>query len=608
MALREQEELLRYYNSELTYLRRMGRSFAARYPKIAERLEISGEQCADPHVERLIESFAFLTARIQRQIDSEFPQITASLLGILYPHLVNPVPPMAIARFEVDPDQGKIIEGHHIKKHTQLVARTTEMLPCRFRTCYPVTLWPFDVVQAGFESADQFPFLNRAGSQIATVLRLHLEPRGVTLPEMKLDKLRFFLRGDSGLVNALYELLFCHTARVAILPESADEPVYLPEDSIRPVGFAPDEEVIPYPQHALPAYRLIQEYFLFPEKYHFFDLENLHLHRSKTGLDILILLNRMPREKLVVDSQTFSLGCTPIVNLFKKTTEPIRLDETQLEYRLVADIRRERTHEIHSVVSVSASSNPMEETRHLDPFFSFQHRMDGKEQRAFWHAHRGPTGREDLPGTEIHISLVDLDFKPSLPPLQTVYAHTLCTNRDLAVQLTAGAELQIEDAAPLHRISCLEKPTYPAYPPIEGASLWALVSNLSLNYLSLSDGKESLEALREILRLYSFSDAPSAHQQVQGIREMTCKPVVARVGQPDWRGFCQGTRITLKFDEDLYVGSSPFLLGAVLRQFFALYASVNSFTQLVIQSLQRENEGEDEWKRWPPLAGYQPVV
>jgi type VI secretion system protein ImpG len=604
MAIKDQEDLLRYYNNELTYIRHIGAFFRERYPKIAGRLELSGDATPDPHVVRLLQSFAFLTARIQRQIDAEFPQITTALLGILYPHLVNPVPPMAIAKFDVDPDQGKLTTGHEIPKHTGLFAQTGDGLTCRFRTCYPVTLWPFEVERAAFESVDRFDFLNQA-PQVATVLRLRLAPQGVSLGEMTLGRLRFFLRGDRVLTQALYELLFAHVWRVAILPESGTEPVFLPENSIRPVGFGPDEEVIPYPEHAHPAYRLVQEYFLFPQKYLFFDLDHLHLHRSSEKLDILILLNQTPRQKLVIDHNTFSLGCTPIINLFRKTSEPIRLDHTQLEYRLIPDMRRERTHEIHSIVSVSSSSNAMEETARLDPFFSFQHRRGGHEPRAFWHARRVDTGREDLPGTDIYLSFLDLDLNPRLPPVQTVFAHTLCTNRDLATQLPAFARLQIENVAPLNWISCLEIPTPSAYPPLEGASLWALISNLSLNYLSLSGGKESLEALREILRLYSFSDAPATHKQVQGIRQMSTRRVVRRVGPHDWRGFCQGTEITLEFDEDLYVGTGAFLLGAVLQQFFALYASVNSFTQLVmVRTAQREGE----WKRWPPLAGYQPVV
>jgi len=602
MGVKEQDELLRYYSSELTYLRRMGSAFAERYPKIAARLELSGEHSADPHVERLIESFAFLTARIQRQIEADFPQISASLLGVLYPHLVNPVPPMAIAQFNVDPSRGKITTGHLIPKGTPIFTHTGEGLTCRFRTCYPVTLWPFEVLGAWFESPAQFGFLDRE-SQVTTVLRLKLAARGAALAESEVDTLRFHVSGDSALVNSIYELLFAHVHGVVALPESG-APVYLPPDSIRPVGFAADEDVLPYPQHALPAYRLLQEYFAFPQKFHFFDLCNLSSHRSEQTLDILILLREQPRVKHSVDRNTFRLGCTPIINLFRKTSEPIRLDETQTDYRLVPDIRRERTHEVHSIISVSASSNPLERAAELDPFFSFRHQLDGREQRAFWMARRIAPSQADLPGTEVRLAFLDLDFNPAQPPMQTVYAHMLCTNRDLATHLGSGARLQLEEAAPVAGISCLDKPTYSTYPPQGGATLWALISSLSLNYLSLAGEEEGLAALREILRLYCFSESPAAQQQVEGVRGMSSRRVVRRAGNAGRRGFCQGTEITLRFDEDRYVGNGAFLFGAVLNRFFALYASVNSFTELVMTSMQREGE----WKRWTPLAGTQPVL
>jgi type VI secretion system protein ImpG len=599
----DHESLLQYYNDELTYLRRLGRSFALRYPKVAAQLEISAEQCADPHVERLIESFAFLTARLQRRIDGEFPDITASLLGVMYPHLVDPVPPMAIAQFDIDPEQGKITTGHLIPRESPLFSQTSSGLTCRFRTCYPVTLWPLELVSAGFESPAQFDFLD-SSAQVASVLRLRLNVQGALLEELSLSKLRFYLRGDPILVNTLYELIFCHVLKTAILPEKAKQPVYLPAGSILPVGFDSDQDVLPYPSHALPAYRLVQEYFAFPEKFHFFDLGHLDLNRGGKTLDLLLLLDRMPPERMTVDRRNFSLGCAPIVNLFRKTTEPIRVDQRHHEYRLEPDMRRERTTEIHSIVSVSASSNPMEDTARMEPFYSFRHRLDRRDQRAFWFSRRVPTGREDLPGTDIYLSFVDLDFNPALPPEQLVYAHALCTNRDFTTQMTAGAALQIEEAAPLSRITCLGKPSLTRYPPLGGATLWYLISNLSLNYLSLSGGPESLDALRQILRVYSFSDQPSSFQQVQGIRSMQCRRISRRLGNEPWRGFCQGTEVTLTFDETLYVGSGAFLLGAVLNQFLALYASINSFTQLVIRSEQREGE----WKRWAPLAGYQQLL
>jgi type VI secretion system protein ImpG len=603
METNDQESLLQYYNDELTYLRRLGRSFAIRYPKVAAQLEMSAEQCSDPHVERLIESFAFLTARLQRRIDGEFPDITASLLGVMYPQLVDPVPPMAIARFDVDPEQGKITTGHVVPSETALFSQTSTGLTCRFRTCYPVTLWPLEIISAGFESPAQFDFLD-SSAQVASVLRLRLRVNGSNLEELSLDKLRFYLRGDPTLVNTLYELIFCHVLRVAILPENARRPVYLPPDSIRPVGFGAGEGVIPYPSHSLPAYRLIQEYFAFPEKFHFFDIDNLSLNKGGKTLDLLLTLDRMPPERMSVDHRNFILGCAPIINLFPKTTEPIRIDQRHHEYRLEPDMRRERTTEIHSIISVSASSNPLEETVRMEPFYSFRHRLDRRGQRAFWFSRRLPTGREDLPGTDIFLSFVDLDFNPTLPPEQVVYAHALCTNRDFTTQMSAGAALQIEETAPLSQITCLGKPSPTRYPPLAGATLWHLISNLSLNYLSLSGGPESLDALRQILRVYSLSDQPSVYQQVQGVRNMQCRRISRRLGNEPWRGFCQGTEVTLTFDETLYVGTGAFLLGTVLSQFLALYASINSFTQLVIKSEQREGE----WKRWPPLAGYQQLL
>ena len=599
--LTDQEDFLRYYHGELTYLRRMGAAFAERYPKLAGRLELSPNDCADPQIERLLESFAFLTARIQRRLDGEFPEITSALLGVLYPHLVNPIPSMSIAQFAPDSKQGKLSTGFEIPRHTKLFSQTGEGLNCRFRSCYPVTLWPLEVISAGFESKAQFDFLDHA-TDVASVLRLRITAPNAKLADLPIKQLRFYLNGSSILVSTLYEMLFCNVRGVAVLGDNG--PVFLPPGSIRPVGFGRDEEVIPYPPHSHPGYRLVQEYFALPQKFFFFDLANLERHQGTSELDILFLMDKTAQRGLVVDRNTFMLGCTPIINLFQKTTEPIRLDHREHEYRLVPDIRRERTTEIHSIRSVSASSNPAEETAVLQPFYSFQHRMDGKEPRVFWHSRRVPTGREDLPGTDMFLSFLDLDFRPDLPPSQTVFAHTLCSNRGLALELPAGAMLQIEEAAPVGRIQALMKPTPPAYPPLQGTTSWALISNLSLNYLSLSGGKESLEPLREILRLYSFSDRPSTFQQVNGIIDMECRRVVRRVGKDAWRGFCQGTEVTLTFDENAYVGSGAFLLASVLERFFALYASVNSFSQLVIKSSQREGE----WRRWAPASGEQAVL
>ncbi|MDH3599965.1 MAG: type VI secretion system baseplate subunit TssF, partial [Candidatus Tectomicrobia bacterium] len=190
-----QDALRGYYQQELTYLRRQGANFAARYPKVASRLELGAHECADPHVERLIESFAFLTARIQRQLDSEFPQITSALLGILYPQFLSPVPAMSVAQIEVDAEQGKLTDGHLIPRHTPLFAKSPQGHICRFRTCYPVTLWPLQVAFAGFEAPAKYEWLD-ARADVATVLRLRLVGQGISPQALTLDRLRFYLHGE----------------------------------------------------------------------------------------------------------------------------------------------------------------------------------------------------------------------------------------------------------------------------------------------------------------------------------------------------------------------------------------------------------------------------
>jgi type VI secretion system protein ImpG len=600
------EELLRAYWRELSYLRNMGSAFAETYPKVAGRLELGADVSPDPHVERLIESFAFLTARIQQNLDSEFPEIAVELLNILHPHYLNPIPSMTVAAFEVDPRRGKLTSGHVIAKHTPLFAHAVQgEAVCRFRTCYPVTLWPVAVAEAAFESPARFPFLD-AAADVVSVLRLRIESRAGALGELGLDRLRFYLNGDRIQIDALYELLFCHCAGVMLLPEGdlGRRPERLAAGALRPVGFERDEEVLPYPPFSQPAYRLVQEYFTFPQKFLFADVTGLERHGSEQAFELLILLRRVPGNWLAVDRDTFVLGATPVINLFPRTTEPIRLDHRRAEYPLVPDARRERFTEIHSILQVSGSPDARNRGRLYEPFYSFNHHLAERGQKAFWHARRQASLRKTVPGSEMVLSLVDLDFQPFQPPSETIYAHTLCTNRTLAEQLMAGALLQTDVAAPVARIVALTKPTPQISPPSDGSTLWRLVSHLSLNYLSFSTGEESLKALREILKLYCTSEHAVAHQQIQGIREMALRRTVQRVGSQAWRGFCQGTEITLTFDENAYVGGGAFLLAAVLDRFFGLYASVNSFTQLVIRSQQREGA----WKRWPSRAGDQAVL
>ena len=610
------ERLLEAYRRELSYLRQTGARFAEAHPKVAARLSISSQQAVDPHVERLLESFAFLTARVRQSFEDELPEVTTHLLGQLYPHFVEPVPSSTIARFEVDPLQKPPPSGYTLPRHTRLYAETEQGHLCSFRTAYSVTLWPLELEEAKAEGTSQYDFLDRR-KDVAAVLRVRLKARGASFSKMALDRLTLHLGDERDVAYRLYDLLTCNLREVVLLPQPGrgSAPIFLPAEALRPLGFSRDESLLPANPSTHAGHRLLQEYFAFPEKFLFFELDlgrkegrkdgPLNVQAAEDCLDILFLLDRPLPSNLRLTSKSLLSGCAPIVNLFPKVSEPIRIDHRRTEYLLVPDYHRERTMEIHSIESVSASALGTDRSQRVEPFFSYRHPAREEHHRAFWAARRQSTGRVDMPGTEVYLSFLDLDFHPSQPADQVVFAHTLCTNRRLAEQLRAGDSLQLEDAAPLRGIVCLRAPTPQLDPPLGGPALWRLVSLLSLNHLSLSSGPEALEALGEVLRLHDFTQHSSGEPLVRGLSSMSCREAVERVRWAGSRGFCRGLEVTLEFDEKQYEGSSALMLGAVLSHFLGLYAAVNSFTRLVMK--RRGSDQGKEWKRWPARAGEQIV-
>src|SRR5262245_21961549 len=599
------DDLLTYYERELTFMRQMGAEFAAKYPKIASRLLLEADKSEDPHVERLIQAFAFLAARVHHKIDDEFPEITDALLGVLYPHYLAPIPSMSIVQFVLDPDQGKLTSEHRIEADATLYSQPVDGTPCRFRTCYPVTLWPVEVVSARFDEPDRVS--PHPGAM--AVIRLQLRCLGgVTFAGLELDRLRFFLQGESQLAYALYELLLNNTCQVQLRAgekSSERKPILLSASSVRAVGFNADEGLLPYTPRSFLGYRLLQEYFAFPEKFLFFDVCELD-RAGQAGfgdaMEIVICLNRVPRLEQPINAATFRLGCTPIVNLFAQLAEPIRLNQAQTEYRVIPDVRRQAATEVYSIDVVTSSSPHMPEPLPVQPFYSFQHAVDHERVEAFWHATRRPSQKKGDEGTEVYLSLVDFNFAPTLPAADTLTVHTMCTNRDLPGRLPFGGErgdFELEGAAPLSRIRCLKKPTETARPPLRRGAQWRLISHLSLNYLSICEGGR--EALQEILKLYDTADSAVIRQQILGITNVSSRRVVGRPASMPWNGFCRGMEVTVQFDEEKYVGSGVFLFASVLEKFLGLYGSLNSFVQLVATTQQRE----EPLKRWPPRAGEQ---
>ncbi len=599
------DDILPYYERELTFIRQMAGEFAAKYPKIASRLLLETDRSEDPHVERLIQAFAFLAARVHHKIDDEYPEISESLLHVLYPHYLSPIPSMSIVQFVLDPERGKLTSGYKIDKNAALYSQPVNGTPCRFRTCYPVTLWPVEVASAHLDSLDGLRDFPRTA---ASVVKLNLRCLGgAKFSALELDALRFFLHGEPALVHALYEALCNNSCGVQLRDpnKKGAPPTMLSKGCLQPAGFGPHEGMLPYGPRSFLGYRLLQEYFSFPDKFLFIDL--LELNRAASAgaedqLEILIFLDRGPKFEQPVTKDTFRLGCAPVVNLFEQIAEPIRLNHAQTEYRVIPDVRRQNATEVYSVDSALSVSPHREEAQEFQPFYSVKHAAGREQQKAFWYTTRRPAARKGDTGTEVYISLVDLNFRPALPAVETLTLHTTCTNRDLPGKLPFGGDqgdFELEGAAPLRRIRCLKKPTETLRPPLRRGTQWRLISHLSLNYLSLCEGGR--DALQEILKLYDLSESSVNRQQIAGITKVSSRQVVSRPASMPWNGFCRGLEVSIEFDEEKYVGSGVFLFASVLEKFLGLYTSLNSFTQLIAKTQQREQP----LKRWPPRAGEQ---
>ncbi|MHB1910406.1 MAG: type VI secretion system baseplate subunit TssF [Nitrososphaerales archaeon] len=597
------QPFINYYQRELTYLRRASQEFALQYPKVAQRLNLGHSETADPHVERLLESFAYLTAGLQRDIDDKFPRLTAALLGVLYPQFTNPVPSMTIAKFEVDPNKGRFTSIQTIDKGASLFARTNEGKICRFYSCYPVDIAPLEVIAAEILPAD-----NLAASmpliQTATVLKLRIRSLSGAVKDLQVKTLRFYIHGDRGIQNNIYELLFKKTAQTYVIPNadgitgSRTLKAFL-GGTVKPVGFEKEEQVIPSSPSSHPAYQLLYEYFNFPQKFLFFDVGDLDLSTAEESFDLIIAIpDELNAKHLGIDQNHFCLGCTPVINLFPKTSEPLKLDYKSTSYRLVADYRREETTEIHSITELRVAQQGGVASRRVDPYFSFNHHSVQQDQQLFWYARRDVATSLNVTGTDVYLSLVDFDFNPQEPANQIIYAQLLCTNRNLAQQVPPAAVLE-SDAGIAANIYCLMTPTPTIYPPQEGDTQWRLISHLSLNHISLTAGEDRVEALKEMLYLYASLSRPRNIREIDNLLGLHTRAVTRRFCNEAWRGFAQGTHIELTFDPKGFGEGGAFLFSSVLNSFFKLYASVNSFTELAVKTSNQEGI----WKQWLPNNG-----
>ena len=613
--------LLHYCERELLFLREMGAEFAREFPNVAGRLALDVVPCPDPYVERLLEGFAFLAARVHLKLDSEFPRFTQNLLQTVYPQYLAPTPSMAVVQFEPDPSEGATAEGFLLPRNTPIrtLLGKGDLTPTEYRTAHDVTLWPVTVLDAKYYSRElgslDIPALGNA--KAAVRLRLGCTA-GLTFSQIKLDTLNLFIRDASDLQMRLYEQIFAHAAAVVVQPVS--KPVNwrhtLPPSSIRSVGFDDKQAVLPTDARGFSGYRLLHEYFTLPARFMFFEIAGLAAAVQRCAgneLDIVILFDEADTAlDNRVTAANFVPCCTPVINLFPKRADRIHLSDRFNEFQIIPDRTRPRDFEVYGVTRVLGHGAGANQETEFRPFYSA--RDAGDNNPTYYTLNRVPRTisereqrggrRSTYAGGDVYLSLVDAREAPLYSDLRQLSVETLCTNRDLPLFVPVGrgdTDFTLDTGAPVERIRSVSgMPTPPRPSHAEGEHAWRAVSHLSLNYLSITedDPTKAPTALRDLLKLYADVSDPATRKQIEGIVGVSAQPITRRVAGAGPISFARGLEIAVRFDESLFEGSGVFLLGAVLEQFFARYVSINSFTETVIRTQERE-----QVIRWPARIG-----
>ncbi len=583
----------KYFRDELAFLKEQGKQFSEVYPQLSRFL--NGRN-TDPDVERLLEGFAFLTGKLREKVEDEFPELTHSIINMLWPNYLRPIPSLSILRFH---PKNNFHTRQVISQSTQVDSKPVFGTACHFNTCRDVEIYPIECerVQA-IHSKDT--------SKV--ILELSMLNPDELVKSIGLESLRFYLGGNTYSAQSLYLWLGHYLESIDV--EFDGGKVTVPKDVFSVVGFDNDG-LLPYPKNVYQGYRIFQEYLAFPEAFHFFDLKKIGQYiprHVKGNFKICFNFSQTLPTSAQITNDSFILYATPIVNLFQHDADPIDLTGRQTEYRVKPSSRYPSHYEIFSVNHVEGWQDTSDgrvrgQRRVYTPFESFKHEIELSRNRLalYYRVRVKDSIRKD--GFDHYISFVRGDETTSYAKDEAVTLELTCTNRQLPAELGVGDVCVSTDTSPpFADFGNITIPTQTLRPVLDGSLLWTLISNLSLNYLSLLDK----QALSSVLRAYDFRAlvdqraARISRQRMEGIVDIQTQPLDKLIRGMPVRGLI--SKITM--DPNAFGSEGDlYLFGTVLSQFFALYASINSFHELVVVNAESREE-----YRWGAQHGMQPLI
>ncbi len=622
------KKFLTYYNIELQHLRESGSRFSKENPKIAARLGLERFSCEDPYVERLLEGFAFLAARVHLKLDEEFPRFTHSIINTVYPQYLMPTPAMAMVSFTPDLSDSDLAEGFTIPADTMLksVIGKGEKTACRFQTAHEVTLYPITLEKAVYQTGFRDTMGFDSGTKAAASLSLRLSsPEALALNQIDMDTLPVYLRDTKDSVPMqLYEQIFANCRAVIIQSAGDDKSLRIVRRDVENIlvqdGFSTDQALFPYDHRTFQGYRLIREYFAFPQRFMFFkflDLKNMLSRCHSNEIDITLIFDKAETSlDKKVNTDNFELFSTPAVNLFRKRTDRIHIKKSNFEFLVMADRTRTLDYEVLQIEKVTGYGAGYISGKPFFPFYSKTGFDDGPARAdAYYAEYRRPRTltetekkygtRSGYVGSDIYISLVDEQARPLDPDVKELAVTALVSNRDLPAMMPVGrgdTDFTLEINVPATAVRCIDGPTPPVTTFKEKISEWNIINHLSLNYLSIlrSNDAARIQRLKDLLNLYCDPDSYYFRRQIDGIADILAKPVTSRLYGNGPISFIRGLEINLTLDEDAFRGMGIFLLGSILDRYFGASAQINSFTQTVIHSVER-----GKIKTWPKRSSNQ---